>query len=1074
MDNNNEASSKSDAEGSDKIKRLKDDEKYIPYRLMEENIAETDIKKETVEESCTNLFYETLSGKGKLFLKSGLLYYGNVKYGILTSENDPEGSEIKFPDGTIYIGQIKNNEITGQGKYFFPSGTIYEGELLNGLRNGYGIFESKNEDLRYEGNWKNGLKNGQGEQKKNGNIYVGNWKNGFIDGYGKLKWKSGNIYKGEFLQGKINGNGYMIWFNENKKYSGQWKNNTQNGFGAQIWFEPKGEHKFLFNKYIGEWKNGKRNGYGIFNYSNGAKYEGTWKDDSKEGFGIFTFNDGKKFIGLFKEDHFCGNEQNQISESVVIKYLNESKEKFNKSISNTKSNEKKVGKKRVSIDKGNSNKNASKNKVTFKKSDNVVTGRKSISGAPNVNNNTNVPNNTNNQNNNVENSNLAQINNVNNQNINNNAINNISQITKNNTNKIFSNVSYDKFHFNYQVIEEKIEKSAPKTKYNKTLNKFIPYLQLKKISLIQTDILSYRKEIENTILQNLTEIRRWYQYSNRLILESEEARTKREQEIYAPKECVYTNKVYLCMELKDLWRIFRDSGIMTAPFSLSCFDRLFYSDNYNKTETIFIDKYLREDENIFKEFFEKIKNYKNNFTFENQQYVLYYYLAENSEMTKYLYDIIDNYKVETSNIEKNKKEKNLNSDFGGNFMEDKPLISDNEIKYAGLNKINFDINNSENPLLLYQFYNSLFYVSILYFYFNGTNATGIEKFKKIIDLINNSKPNFKRGGSKNKTGMSKLESSFMVKANEALNEAQRIRNSEYLLIDEFYREYMEKLTPMFQKIYHISRHGTFYNKNDKTIQYRYFYYNIIRKIKILSDIFGNKLNFAEIVSHFHSGISDNCNNNQSSGKNLPNNVANNKNEENNNSDLNSDTNSNINGLPTLMESYYNEDNVKKYKHIEELLYNEMNFYEFVELIFFICRKYYLKKYPSEVYNELQVPRKEKTKEKQREKQNLKRRERECFMEVINAIWQEVSEFDKKIKDNIGNGRFAYKYPVLKTHLLLKQQIKDAERLKELEKQKAKEIERYNLERKNMKEEDNNEYKEEKPEEDEDSSDEEFD
>ena len=534
------------------------------------------------------------------------------------------------------------------------------------------------------------------------------------------------------------------------------------------------------------------------------------------------------------------------------------------------------------------------------------------------------------------------------------------------------------------------------------------------------------------------------------------------------------------MELKDLWRIFRDSGIMTAPFSLSCFDRLFYSDNYNKTEAVFVDKFIREDENIYKEFYEKIENNKYNFAFENQQYVLYYYLAENSEMTKYLYDLIDSYKVKINDFETNKNIKNINSELRGNFMDDKPLISDNEVEYANLNKSGFDVNNSENPLLLYQFYNSLFYVSILYFYFNAINAKAIEKFKKIIELINNSKPNFKRGGSKTKTGMSKLESSFMVKANEALNEAQRVRNNEYLLIDEFYRGYMEKLIPIFQKIFNISRHGKFYNKNDKTIEYRYFYYNIIRKIKILSEIF-DKLNFAEIISHFHVGISDNCNNNnnnnnQTSGKNVTNNMAINKIDKNdeNISDLNSDSNSNINGLPTLIENYENKDNVIKFKHIEELFYNEMNFYEFVELIFFICRKHYLKKYPSEVYNELQVPRKEKTREKQREKQNLKQREKACFMEVINAIWQEVSELDKKIKDNIGKGKFAYKYPVLNTNLLLKQQIKDAERLKELEKIKAKEIERYNLERKNMKDEDNNEYKEEKPEEDEDSSEEEFD
>ena len=159
-----------------KIKRLKEKERYIPYKLIESSILETDLKKETVEERATNLFYETLSGKGKLFFKNGFLYYGPVKYGILTSEGTNEQCEIKFPDGTIYVGQIKNNEITGTGKYYFPTGTIYSGELLNGLRHGFGKFESPNEGINYEGNWKFGLKNGNGIMKKKGSTYDGNWK----------------------------------------------------------------------------------------------------------------------------------------------------------------------------------------------------------------------------------------------------------------------------------------------------------------------------------------------------------------------------------------------------------------------------------------------------------------------------------------------------------------------------------------------------------------------------------------------------------------------------------------------------------------------------------------------------------------------------------------------------------------------------------------------------------------------------------------------------------------------------------------------------------------------------------
>ena len=68
----------------------------------------------------------------------------------------------------------------------------------------------------------------------------------------------------------------------------------------------------------------------------------------------------------------------------------------------------------------------------------------------------------------------------------------------------------------------------------------------------------------------------------------------------------------------------------------------------------------------------------------------------------------------------------------------------------------------------------------------------------------------------------------------------------------------------------------------------------------------------------------------------------------------------------------------------------------------------------------------------------------------------------------------YKFPELKSHIMKKEQIKNAEKMKELMKLKEKEIQRYMLERKNLAEEDKNEYIEEQPEENDDTSEEEFD
>ena len=1113
-------------------KYLKENEKYIPYKLIEDSISFTDLKKQTVEERSTNLFYETLSGKGKLFLKNGFLYYGPVKYGILTCDEPSDESEIKFPDGTIYVGQIKNNEITGQGKYFFPNGTTYTGELLNGFRHGFGKFESPKEELSYEGNWKNGLKNGHGVMKKKGSTYEGNWKDGFIDGKGKLTWKSGNIYKGDFKMGKMDGNGYMIWFNENKKYSGEWKNNVQEGFGVEIWYESKGEHKYLFNRYIGEWKSGKRNGYGIFYYSNGAKYEGTWKENNKDGFGIFTHNDGRRYVGLFNDDNFLGNERNPVSENAILKYLNDYKQKLlNQGKPKKKEKKKSIkGNKKMAMSVIQTNKQALKSSISQNvnfNNKNFLTASKIIPSHISGNILYKIPEK-------IEQPNQIQ-NQIQNQESKDNALESPRKNSTSTKSDYTNNLEiFNKFHINYKVVVEPIkDKDVPKTKYNKTLNKFIPFLQLKKISLIDPKIIDYRKEIENLILINLTEIRRWYQYSNRLVLESEENRLKREQEIYSPHECAYTNKIYLCMELKDLWRIFRDSGIMSAPFSLSCFDRLFYYDSYNKTDVLFVDRNLQEDDSIYKELYEKLNNFKTNFSFENQAYVLYYFLTQKSESTKYLFDIIntqsniiqneeENLEDKISEIEEENEEKEIkdnNKDTQtkksmNELLEDtnNNIMSENDIKYLKNNKFDFDINNMHNPLLLYQFYNSLFYAAILYFSYYPNDLNSYQKIKRIIDLINSAKPNFKRGGSKTKAGMSKLESSFVVKANEALNEAQRLRNYDYFLIDDFYKEYSVKLIPIFDKLFYLSKHGKFYNKNDKTLEYSYFYYHIIKKINLLSDIFNDKTVYAEIISHFHSSIIDNkkdkekenqikestvtgskvdTNNNlnskvstvvkkessSTSPKNQEkqeNNNGNGSNNNENNSEAEED--SMFDELQKMINSELttSEDVTSKYKHVEELFYCEMNFYEFVELVFFICRKYYLKLYPNAIFQEMQVPKKEKTKEKQRENMNLKQKEKDCFMEIINLIYQEVNEFEKRSKEPTNRGKFVYKYPQLESHRIKIEQIKNEEKERELMRLKQIEIQRYSLERKNFEEEDKNVYVEEKPEDNEDSSEEDFD
>ena len=77
------------------------------------------MKKATVEETTSELWYETYNGKGKLKFKNNMEYKGNLHYGMINNEDPESPCTLIFPSGTKYIGTMINNEITGQGKYIF-------------------------------------------------------------------------------------------------------------------------------------------------------------------------------------------------------------------------------------------------------------------------------------------------------------------------------------------------------------------------------------------------------------------------------------------------------------------------------------------------------------------------------------------------------------------------------------------------------------------------------------------------------------------------------------------------------------------------------------------------------------------------------------------------------------------------------------------------------------------------------------------------------------------------------------------------------------------------------------------
>ena len=293
--------------------KLKPNELFISSSLLNNIIKSTNIKKAILEETTSELWYETLHGYGNVTFKNNIQYSGNLRYGILSNEDPEKPCTIIFPNGTKYMGTMLNNEITGVGEYIFSNGSTYTGSVLNGLRDGEGIFQSI-DGIIYEGEWKRGLKHGKGKIVQGNMELEGEWKEGVICGKCRIQWKSGNIFEGELADNKLNGNGYMVWNDKKEKYTGRWKNNLQSGLGIHIWYDNKlSNNKFFRDRYVGQWKEGMRDGYGKFFYSNGSIYEGYWKNDKKEGFGILFFQDRTKISGIFKNDIIINNLQNKVN-----------------------------------------------------------------------------------------------------------------------------------------------------------------------------------------------------------------------------------------------------------------------------------------------------------------------------------------------------------------------------------------------------------------------------------------------------------------------------------------------------------------------------------------------------------------------------------------------------------------------------------------------------------------------------------------------------------------------------------------------------------------------------------------
>ena len=791
--------------------KLKPNELFISSSLLNNIIKSTNVKKAILEETTSELWYETLHGYGDVTFKNNIRYTGNIKYGLLSNEDIEKPCTIIFPNGTKYTGTIQNNEITGEGEYIFSNGSTYMGQVVNGLRDGEGIFQSV-DGIIYEGEWKRGLKHGKGRIIQGNMEMEGEWKEGVICGKCRIRWKSGNLFEGELADNKMNGNGYMVWNDKNEKYTGRWENNLQNGLGIHIWYDNKlSNNKFFRDRYVGQWKDGKRDGYGKFFYSNGSMYEGYWKNDKKEGFGIFSFQDRTKILGTFKNDILINNLQNKI---------NNTNNQNNQTIRS---------------------KNDSKKKTTLKYHKTI----RNISFKSNVNssnNDTSKPNDNNNNNNN----------NV-------NKLETIKEIKKDENNQ------------NEEITRNKSRQKSVKDKKEKIIKNIeeikIP-MNLADFTILEPIEKKTYKELDNLILRNLSLITHLYMYacgkediksselglstaSPSMIIEQKSMFKQQLQTIKKEKEQnskekeknivddnvplqsddkkekvidydnIYNNDLYFSLDFKSYWRLLRECGLITPTFSLAMVNRLIFRNPDNEIEMFFIPEEL-----------EKLNKDKNAYD------TIYNYIYQKINHSQNIFNIKYKTHIEQSSLQ-------LQTPFPQSIFGEENYMQDDDENEKKGETFYLNYHDEKNIILLRYFYEIL--IRLAYARFSEEEESIEGRVKKLFDLL---KVFFRM---RRKTGIDASVTAISI----VDPKLRYFEQAQELFIDNHY----QILKNIFVDLYKYScSHEKVYKPYDMTISYQFFYDKIILNSEKLSELFEDKLLYIELISLYYKEKKINNNN----------------------------------------------------------------------------------------------------------------------------------------------------------------------------------------------------------------------
>lgn len=216
---------------------------------------------------------------------------------------------VKFGNGDVYEGEMKNGKPHGKGKYTSAKGWVYTGDFADGCLSGKGCTVFANGGT-YTGDYKKNVRTGQGRSVyPGGGVYEGGFLNNEQSGYGVYTYKNGDVYSGEWLHGKFNGKGRYASV-DGWVYDGDWQDDVRSGHGIFTMYAttPVDNEEYIKYSYDGEWKNGKKHGHGIYvegdpGFAKMDKvYEGEWQDGKRTGRFVWYHRNSKggRYIDFYE------------------------------------------------------------------------------------------------------------------------------------------------------------------------------------------------------------------------------------------------------------------------------------------------------------------------------------------------------------------------------------------------------------------------------------------------------------------------------------------------------------------------------------------------------------------------------------------------------------------------------------------------------------------------------------------------------------------------------------------------------------------------------------------------------